>query len=48
METGIELSSSLYIHKEIKQTFEISPYLFVLNNKKLRNESLNYDFRHIN
>ena len=45
---GIELSSSLYIYKEIKQTFEISPYLFILNNKKLRNESLNYDFRHIN
>ena len=34
---GIDLSSSLYIYKEIKQTFEISPYLFVLNNKKLRN-----------
>ena len=34
---GIELSSSLYIYKEIKQTFEISPYLFILNNKKLRN-----------
>ena len=34
---GIELSSSVYIYKEIKQTFEISSQLFILNKKKLRN-----------
>ena len=33
----INLSTALYMHKEIKQTFELSSYLLVIHKRKLRN-----------
>ena len=34
---ALELSSPLYIYKEMKQVYEMSPYLSILKSKKLRN-----------
>ena len=34
---GINLSTALYMYKEIKQTFELSSYLLVIHKRKLRN-----------
>ena len=34
---GINLSTALYMYKEIKQTFKLSSYLLVIQKRKLRN-----------
>ena len=34
---GLNVSSSLTLYKEVKQNFELSPYLKIMNKKKLRN-----------